>query len=86
MFFVTIVSGFLSDKLIQSKLISRIKCRKLFNTIGNNLGIHFEQFLLINYSFKGLTAPMLAVVGLYFVDCSNPYLAIYLIVIGIGMK
>jgi len=63
--FLAIISGLISDKLIDSQVISRKTARRIFNTTG-------------------LFVPVVATFILAFVDCSNPYLAVALLTIGVG--
>ena len=87
MFSVAMFTNILSDKIIQCKAMSRVTCRKLFNTIGKMI-IHIFGDLknLLHKILLGLLGPMCAVIGLYFVDCSKPYLAIFFIIAGLGLK
>ena len=63
----TILSGIMSDKIIQTKKLSRTAVRKLFNTVG---------FLV----------PMGAVIGLIFVTCTNAYVGVALVTIGLAFS
>ena len=61
----TILSGIMSDKIIQTKKLSRTAVRKLFNTVG-------------------LLVPMGAVIGLIFVTCTNAYVGVALVTLGLA--
>lgn len=65
--FFIIVSGILSDKIIQTKKVSRTSVRKFFNTLG-------------------FIVPMMSMICLIFVTCSNPYLGVIFISIALAFS
>lgn len=73
----TILSGIISDKIIQKKVFSRTVVRKIFNTAGLAVFFLFFFFLKITQIFIkfshlliiGFIVPMFSVIGLIFVTC-----------------
>ena len=84
-FWVFIISSSaIGDKLIGMNKFDKLSIRRVFNTLGMN-SVVFKRKLYKHNSIEtiipGLIVPMGAVIGLSFVDCTQPYVGLGLLII-----